>query len=159
MRIIIGGAGEVGTHLAKLLSRENQDIILIDTDEDRLNISNSFEIMTVVGNPTSIEDLENAGVNKADIFIGVTPEESTNITACMLATNLGAITTIARIKNHEYLLPKNSDFFKQLGVDSLICPEILAAREIEVALKRPWARQWWELSNGSIDIDRNQNQR
>ncbi len=150
MRIIIGGAGEVGTHLSKMLAQENQDIILMDTSEERLNFSNNFEIMTVIGNPTSIEDLVAAGINKADIFIGVTPEESINMTACMLATNLGALKTIARVSNNEYLLSKNREFFQKLGVDSLICPEVLAAEEIVNALKRPWTRQWWELCNGSL---------
>ncbi|MDR0427127.1 MAG: NAD-binding protein [Dysgonamonadaceae bacterium] len=107
MKIIIGGAGEVGTHLAKLLSSEDQDIVLMDTNDEKLNFPNSYEIMTIEGNPTSIADLENAGIKKADMFIAVTPEESTNITACMLAHNMGAKKTIARIDNDEYLLPKN----------------------------------------------------
>jgi trk system potassium uptake protein TrkA len=151
MKIIIAGAGEVGTHLAKLLSQENQDIVLMDADEERLAFTNSdMEIMSVVGNPTSIKDLQNAGVKKANLFIGVTPEETTNITACMLATNLGAHKTLARINNYEYLIPKNREFFQKLGVDSLIYPEMLAAQEIVNAIKRPWARQWWELCNGEL---------
>lgn len=150
MKIIIAGAGEVGTHLSKLLSRENQDIILIDPDEEKLNISRRYELMTLKGNATSLRDLIEAGVKNADMFIAVTPEESTNITACMLATNLGAIRTFARINNYEYLLPENKEFFKNLGVDSLIYPEMLAAEEIKNALARPWARQWWELCNGTL---------
>jgi len=150
MKIIIVGAGEVGTHLAKLLSQENQDIVLMDTDENNLNIPYHYEIMTTVGNPTSIADLRAAGVKGADMFIAVTPEESVNMTACMLATNLGAEKTIARVSNNEYILPKNMDFFSKLGVDSLICPETLAAAEIVNALKTPWSRQWWELAEGKL---------
>jgi trk system potassium uptake protein TrkA len=150
MKIIIGGAGEVGTHLSKLLSAENQDIVLMDPDEEKLNFPNNFEIMTVTGNPTSIRDLKLAGINYADIFIAVTPEESTNMTACMLAHNLGAKQTVARINNEEYLYPKNMEFFSNLGVDSLICPEDLAANEILSALKQPWTRQWWEIAGGKL---------
>ncbi|MDR3219237.1 MAG: Trk system potassium transporter TrkA [Dysgonamonadaceae bacterium] len=150
MKIIIAGAGEVGTHLAKLLSQENQDIVLMDTNEEKLNIPYNFEIMTVVGNPTSISDLRSVGVKGADMFIAVTPEESINMTACMLATNLGAQRTIARVSNNEYILPKNMDFFTKLGVASLICPESLAAAEIVNALKTPWSRQWWELAGGKL---------
>ena len=150
MKIIIVGAGEVGTHLAKLLSQENQDIILMDPDEEKLHFSGNVEIMTVQGNPTSLKDLNDAGVKGADMFIAVTPEESTNITACMLATNLGAVKTFARINNYEYLLPKNEELFQNLGVDSLIYPEMLAAQEIVSALKRPWTRQWWELCGGEL---------
>ncbi len=150
MKIIIAGAGEVGTHLAKLLSQENQDIVLMDPNEEKLHFSNNFEIMTAQGNPTSLKDLKDAGIKGADMFIAVTPEESTNITACMLATNLGAVKTFARINNYEYLLPKNKEFFQNLGVDSLIYPEMLAAQEIVSALKRPWTRQWWELCGGAL---------
>ncbi|MDL2222883.1 Trk system potassium transporter TrkA [Bacteroidales bacterium OttesenSCG-928-M11] len=150
MKIIIAGAGEVGTHLAKLLSEENQDIILIDSNEENLSFSSSFEIMTKVGNPTSIRDLKSIQVKDTDIFIAVTPEESTNLTACLLAHTLGAHKTIARVSNTEYLLPINLDFFAQLGVDSLICPEVLASDEILSSLRTPWSRQWWEIANGQL---------
>jgi len=150
MKIIIAGAGEVGTHLSKLLAKENLDIVLMDPNEEKLNFANHFEIMASEGNPTSLKDLQAAGVKDADMFIAVTPEESTNITACMLATNLGAIKTFARINNYEYLLPENQEFFQNLGVDSMIYPEMLAAQEIVSTLKKPWARQWYELSNGAL---------
>jgi trk system potassium uptake protein TrkA len=94
--------------------------------------------------------LKAAGIKEADMFIGVTPEESTNMTACMLAHNLGAKRTIARIDNDEYLHPRNMEFFAQLGVDSLICPETLAAEEIASALREPWTRQWWEIAQGKL---------
>ena len=150
MKIIIVGAGEVGTHLAKLLSQEKQDIVLMDSDEENLNIPYNYEIMTTVGNPTSIADLRATGVKGSDMFIAVTPEEAVNMTACMLATNLGAQKTIARVSNDEYILPKNMDFFSKLGVASLICPETLAADEIVNAMKTPWSRQWWELAGGKL---------
>ena len=150
MKIIIAGAGEVGTYLAKLLSQEKQDIVFMDSDEEKINMPYGLEIMTAVGNPTSINDLKSAGVKQADIFIAVTPEESVNITASMLATNLGAQTTIARVSNIEYLHPKNLEFFSKLGIDSLICPEILAADEIVNALKTPWSCQWSELAGGKL---------
>ena len=151
MKIIIAGAGEVGTHLAKLLAQENQDIVLMDPSADRLKFtSSSMEILPMVGNPTSLHDLEEAGVKKADLFISVTPEETTNLTACMLATNLGAQKTFARINNYEYLLPKNKEFFEKLGINSMIYPEMLAAREIVSAVERPWTRQYWELFGGAL---------
>ena len=150
MKIIIGGAGEVGTHLSKLLSQEDQDIVLMDINEENLNISSNFEIMTVEGNPTSIRDLKMAGIKDADMFIAVTPEEATNMTACMLAHNLGAKRTIARVDNDEYLHPRHADLFAKLGVDSLICPETLAAEEIAGALKQAWTRQWWEIARGKL---------
>lgn len=151
MRIVIAGAGAVGTHLAKLLSAENHDIILMDQDRDKLNFSGSnLEMMTMTGSCTSLKDLTEIGIKDADLFIAVTPEESVNITACMLATNMGAKKTFARIDNYEYLLPKNKEFFDKLGVGSMVYPEMLAAKEIVSALKRPWVRLWVELSGGAI---------
>ncbi|MCD7975742.1 MAG: Trk system potassium transporter TrkA [Tannerellaceae bacterium] len=151
MKIIIAGAGEVGTHLAKMLAQERQDITLMDTDEDRLHFPNTnAEILPVVGNPTSLKDLQEAGVRKADLFISVTPEETANITACILASNLGANKTLARINNYEYLLPKNKELFNKLGIGSMIYPEMLAAQEIVTAVRRPWTRQYWELFGGAL---------
>ena len=151
MKIIIAGAGAVGTHLAKLLSDEKQDIILMDESEERLGrMSNNIDLMTVNLSPTSINGLKAAGVSGADLFIAVTPDESRNMTACMLATNLGAKKTVARIDNYEYLLPKNKEFFAKLGVHSLIYPEMLAARDIVDAVRMSWIRLWWEFAGGSL---------
>lgn len=151
MKIIIAGAGAVGTHLAKMLSDERHDIVLIDEVEERLtNLESNFDLMTLVARPTSIGSLKEAGAAHADLFIAVTPEESTNITSCILAHSLGAKKTVARIDNYEYLQPKNKEFFKNLGVDSLIYPEMLAAKEIADGLHLSWIRQWWEFSGGAL---------
>ena len=151
MKIIIAGAGAVGTHLAKLLSRERQNITLMDDNEERLSsLSSNFDLMTVAASPTSIKGLEDVGARDADLFIAVTPDESRNMTACMLASNLGARKTVARIDNYEYLLPRNKDFFHKLGVDSLIYPEMLAAKEIVSSIRMSWVRQWWEFYGGAL---------
>lgn len=151
MRVVIAGAGAVGTHLAKLLSGEDQDVILMDPDKDKLNvIKGNIEMMTMEGSSTSLKDLDEVGVKNADLFIGVTPDESVNITSCMLASKMGAKKTFARIDNYEYLLPKNKKFFESLGVDSMVYPEMLAAKEIVSAIKRPWVRLWVELFGGAI---------
>ena len=151
MKIIIGGAGAVGTHLAELLSSEKQDIILMDEDKDKLSAMDSnFDLMTVCASPTSIQALKNAGVNDADLFIAVMPEESRNMTACMIATSLGAKKTVARIDNYEYLLPKYKEFFSKLGVHSLIYPEMLAAKDIVDALRMSWIRPWGEVNGGAL---------
>ena len=134
MKIIIAGAGAVGTHLAKLLSKEEQDIVLMDVDADKLDELQSYNLMTITGSPSSLRDLKEAGVKNCDLFIAVTPTESQNITACMLAANLGAAKTLARIDNYEYLQPENKELFKKHGVDELTYPEMLAAHEILTAL-------------------------
>lgn len=91
MKIIIAGAGAVGTHLARLLAQENHDITLMDTDRERLNvIRENVELLSVVGNCTSLKDLSEVNIHTTDLFIAVTTEESKNITSCMLASNMGA---------------------------------------------------------------------
>ena len=151
MKIIIAGAGAVGTHLAKMLSDERHDIVLMDANEERLtNLESNFDLMTIEAQPTSINSLNDVGVADADLFVAVTPEESTNITSCILAHSLGAKKTVARIDNYEYLQPKNKEFFKNLGVDSLIYPEMLAAKEIADGLHLSWIRQWWEFNGGAL---------
>ena len=153
MKIIIVGAGEVGRHLAKMLSNENQDIVLMDSDENRLkDLDTNYDLLTKVGSPTSIKDLEESGVKDADLFIAVTPEESINMTACMLVNNLGAHKTLARIDNYEYLQPKNKDFFEKLGVAHLIYPEMLAAQEIAESLKTSWLRQRTSFCNEALTL-------
>ena len=160
MKIIIAGAGAVGTHLAKLLSREKQDIILMDDNEEKLSTLNSnFDLMTATASPTSIKGLKEVGVGEADLFIAVTPDESRNMTACMLANNLGAQKTVARIDNYEYLLPKNKEFFQKLGVDSLIYPEMLAAKEIVSSIRMELGTPMVGVLRRSLDTDRHQDAR
>ncbi len=151
MKIVIAGAGAVGTHLSRLLSKEKQDIVLIDEDRGRLSQMEQYlDIMTVNVSPTSITGLQDAGAGTADLFVAVTPDECSNITACILANRLGAKKTVARIDNQEYLSSKNLQFFKNLGIHSMICPEILAAKEIASSLEMPWVRQWWEFGAGAL---------
>ncbi|MGX8698131.1 MAG: NAD-binding protein, partial [Prevotella sp.] len=151
MKIVIAGAGAVGTHLSKLLSTEHHDCILIDDDEERLgSVDSNYDIMALCASPTSIKSLKDAGVGSADLFVGVTRYESRNITACMLAHALGAEKTVARIDNYEYLLPQNQSFFKDIGVDSLVYPEVLAACDIINGLKLSWVRQRWDVHDGAL---------
>ena len=153
MRIVIAGAGEVGTHLAKLLSREEMEISLLDEKPERLgDLSADYDLLTRVGNPTSIHDLREINVKNADLFISVTPHESENMTACLIANQLGAKRTLARIDNYEYLLPENRKFFEEMGLNHLIYPEVLAANEIEESLRTSWMRYYLHLSQGALEL-------
>ena len=151
MKIVIAGAGEVGSHLAKLLSAEEQDIMLIDSNAERLaTLDANYNLMTVEGNPTSFATLREARVGSCDLFIAVTPYESNNIVACSIAKNLGAQTTVARIDSYDFMNPANADHVRHMGVDRVIYPEQVAAEEIITALRRSWIRNWFELHNGQI---------
>lgn len=151
MKIVIAGAGEVGSHLAKLLSNEEEDIMLVDENQERLaSLDANYNLMTQVGNPTSFTTLREAGVGRCDLFIAVTPYESNNIVACSIAKNLGARTTVARIDTYDFMNPENTSHVKQIGVDRVIYPEYLAAEEIITSLRHSWVRNWFELHDGSI---------
>ena len=151
MKIVIVGAGEVGSHLAKLLSREDQDIVLVDKDANRLaNLDANYNLMTLCGSPTSFSTMREADVDHCDLFIAVTPYETTNVTACAMAKSIEAKKTVARIDNYEFMVDESQEFFTQIGVDYLIYPEFLAAQEIMTSLKRSWVRHWFELHDGEI---------
>lgn len=151
MNIVIAGAGEVGTHLAKMLSQEEQDIVLIDSNPARLEVAAMHsELLPLVGNPLSPTDLIQGKVKTADLFVSVLNEEADNILACALASRLGAKKTLARINNNEYLKPDMIQYFRNLGINTLVYPELLAAREIVSTIKNPWARQYVELFDGAL---------
>ena len=151
MKIIIAGAYAIGTYLAQFLSRNKYDIILIDEQEENLNkIGQNYDLLTLQGKPTSIKVLKEAGAKHADLFIAVDLKETVNITACTMAHHLGAKKTVAKIDNPEYMEPKNQELFKQLGIDSLIYPELLAAKDIINGLKMSWVRQRWDVQDGAL---------
>jgi len=139
--------------LAKLLSRENMEISLMDEKAEKLgDLDAEYDLLTKVGSPTSIHDLKDIGVNGCDLFISVTPHETENMTACLMANQLGAKKTLARIDNYEYLLPENKKFFEKMGLNHLIYPEVLAAHEIVESLKINWMRYHIALCEGALEL-------
>ena len=151
MNIIIVGAYAIGTHLAKLLSRSNNDTVLIDDSEVRLaGVSGDYDLMTYLAPPASFKTLKEAGVSNADLFIAVTPDHFLNITCCMMAHSLGAKKTVAKVDENEYLEENHQAFFKEVGIDSLIYPEHLAAIDICNGLKMSWVRQRWDVHNSAL---------
>ncbi len=131
MRIVIAGAGEVGFHLAKLLVKESQNITIIDLDKERLSfVESKIDVLTIIGDCTSFQVLRDLKIETIDIFIAVTELQNTNLLSAMLAKKLGAKKTIARVSNPEYLLRENYIPIRRSGIDSIISPEQLAAKEI-----------------------------
>ncbi len=155
MKIIIAGAGEIGCHLAKMLSMEYHEITVISPDEESLDVlSSESDIVTVEGNPTSIETLVKAGVGSADLFIAVNPdsEQDVNIVSAALAKKLGAKKVTARINNDEYQKNDNRIIFTDLGIDSLFYPEKIAATEILNLLKQNTASEFMSYSHGKLQL-------
>ncbi|TXE07197.1 Trk system potassium transporter TrkA [Seonamhaeicola algicola] len=153
MKIIIAGAGEVGFHLAKLLSYESQEITLIDPNKKSLAHADSqLDIRVVKGDATSISVLRDARIDSADLLIAVTSSETTNITISVLSKQLGAKKTIARISNTEFIRYKDEVGFTKFGIDELISPEALAAAEIELSLKQSSFKENYEFENGALTM-------
>jgi len=153
MKIIIAGAGEVGFHLAKLLSYESQDITLIDSVRENLTYADThLDIRVLKGDCTSIAVLKEAKVDRADLVIGVTSSETTNITACFIAKQLGAKKTIARISNTEFIKNKDEIGFAKFGIDELISPESLASSEIELHLNQSAFSDSYEFESGALTM-------
>ena len=151
MKIIIAGAYAIGTYLAKLLSRNKQDIILIDDNAENLErVGRDYDLMTIEASPTSIKALKEAGVKDTDLFIAVTPSETANLTACAMAHKLGAKKTVSKVDNPEYIAPQSQDLFHEVGVNSIIYPEMLAAKDIINGLKMSWVRQRWDVHDGAL---------
>lgn len=151
MKIIITGAYSIGTFLARLLSRNKEEITIIDQDEERLaRIGSDYDLLTLHGNPTSVHTLQEAGTADADLFIAVSPNESENINCCIMAHALKAKQTVAKVDSAEYLDEDVRAFYKGLGVDRLIYPEILAAKDIINGLKMSWVRRRWDVHDGAL---------
>jgi trk system potassium uptake protein TrkA len=153
MKIVIAGAGDVGFHLAELLVHENQDIVLIDTNQDVLDYANShLDVLTVYGDSASIDVLHQADVGRARLVLAVTTEEPTNLITAILAKKLGAHQAIARVSNPEYLAEGQRQTFEELGVDHLISPRELAAQEIQRLLRQCSFTDVFEFENGKISL-------
>lgn len=153
MKIIIAGAGEVGTHLAKMLSSELHDIIIIDNNEESVKgIDANLDILTITGSATSFEVLKEASVKRSDLLIAVTHSEETNIACAILAKKLGARQTIARVDNPEYIRPVNKNHFTDLGIDYLIYPERIAAKEISGMVGQTGTSEIVDFTGGKLSL-------
>ena len=155
MKIVIAGAGEVGSHLAKMLSNEANEITVIDKSEERLETLRSHsDVITVEGNPSAIQVLHEAEVERADLFIAVSPSESqdVNIVSAMLAKKMGCKKVTARINNEEYLTYENKYLFTEMGIDLLFYPEKIAAGEIVELLKRSASTDTMEFARGKLQV-------
>src|SRR5690606_14054394 len=153
MDIVIAGAGAVGTHLSRWLSGESHNISLVDQDQERLaNLDNSIDVITIAGEVTDYKVLLKAKIASADLFISVTSSEEANILSAIYAKKLGAKKTIARISQMQYLIDTETLNLHELGIDELISPESLAAREVRHLVKANAASESIEFENGKITL-------
>ncbi len=153
MNIVIAGAGEVGFHLGQLLVEDGQSVTLIDTEEEILaHAADHLDVRIILGDVTSILILESANLYNADLFIAVTTHESTNMLSSILAKKLGAKKTIARVSNPEFLQPDQKEYFKEIGIDSVLSPRYLAAREVKRLIRRVSATDIFDFEEGKISI-------
>ena len=153
MKIVIAVAGDVGFHLAELLSFEKLDIVLIDSNQDVLDYAAThLDVMTLNGDSSSIQILQQAGVENARLVLAMTTSEKNNLVTAILAKKMGARQTIARVNNQEYLEAGQREVFRELGVDSLISPQELAAEEIYRLVSQCSFTDIFEFENGKINL-------
>ena len=153
MRIVIAGAGDVVIHLAKLLAQEKQDTFIIDQNAERLQyVENHLDVFTIKGDATCPLVLREAKVEKAELFIAVTSTEAHNITSCILAKKMGAKQTISRISNSEYLNKETGLDLQELGIDFMISPERLAAKEIKRLVSKNAFTDSFEFDEGKLHL-------
>ena len=155
MKIVIVGAGEVGSHLAKMLASEGSEITVIDNDAQRLaKVLTVADVATVQGSPTSINVLREAGVGMADLFVSVYPytTQEVNIVSAILAKNLGAKKVTVRINDEEYLNAENKVLFKEMGIELMFYPEKIAADEIVDQLKHSAGSESLDFAHGKLQI-------
>ncbi len=153
MNIIIAGDGEVGVHLAKSLTELDHNITVVDPHSELLKrLESETDLMTITGDSTSPQVLQDANVGDCDLFLSVLHEESVNLMTCILAKKLKAKKTVARISNAELLNPKHREMFCELGVDELVCPERIAAREITNLLNNSVATEFFDFSGGLLTM-------
>ena len=153
MKIIIAGAGDLGSHLAKLLSSESHDIYLLDQNEERLNtISSQIDVFTIAGDAKSVEIMEQKLISSCDLLIAVTSSEETNMLICILGKKLGAKRTIARINDVNIIKENKEHFYNELGIDTLISPTYLASLEIQRLVNQSAFTDDIEFDNGKLTV-------
>ncbi|MBQ6624654.1 MAG: Trk system potassium transporter TrkA [Clostridia bacterium] len=152
MRIVIAGAGRVGSNIVKDLSEEGHDITVIDKDPQVVeNIVNNYDVLGICGNCATFDIQKEAGVDKSDLFITVTPSDELNVMCCMIAKKIGTRHTIARVRNPEY--SKQLHFLREeLGLSMLVNPEHEAANEISRILRFPSAIKIDAFSKGLVEL-------
>ena len=143
----------MGSHLARMLSGNGHDITVIDVDTKALNeLGNLADLITVEGDTTAFAVLRRAGVRRCDLFIAVNHDENQNILAAIMAKQLGAKKSIARVDNNEYLEPNNKEMFINMGIDYLFYPEKVAAQEVANLLGHTSTTDYVDFSGGLLAL-------
>ena len=155
MKIIIEGAGQVGAHLAKMLSNESNEITVIDPDPERIrSLSQTADVATIIGGPSSIPELKEAGCTSADLFIAVNPlqPQSVNIVSALLAKKLGTKRVVARVDDEDFLSPENKLLFKDMGLDMMFFPEKSASDEVDDMLRSSTSTDTLDFARGKLQL-------
>ena len=153
MNIIISGCGKIGTTLLACLLEEGHDVVAMDSSADVIGeIANIYDVMTVCGNGADCDTLQEAGVEKTDVFIATTGSDEANMLSCFLARKMGAKHTIARIRTPEYTDRNLSFLRQQLDLSMVINPDRLAAHELFNILKLPAAANVETFSQRNFEM-------
>ena len=153
MKIIIAGAGDVGSYLAQMIANEEQDTYLIDNDGKKLEkVTQHNDIFGIKADATDVEVLKEAGIKDCDLLIAATSSEKTNLLVCILAKKLGAKRTICRISNFEEISNDLRTFYQEIGIDHIISPVENAAQEIHQLIKHESFLDNYDFEGGKLSI-------
>jgi trk system potassium uptake protein len=153
MRILIIGAGAVGFHLARRLSEENQDVVVIEADPERARmVQDHLDVMTVVGNGASLPVLERAGIHKANLLMAVTSKDEVNLISCLAGSRLGVRYKVARVSDPDYYSSGSALSREQLGIDLMINPERECAWETFQLLNSEAATDLAQFADGRLQL-------
>ena len=153
MKAIIIGAGEVGFHIAKLLTAQNNDVVLIDDSEAACaRVNEQLDLQTLQGSGASPRLLKTAGIAEADLLIAVTNSDEINMLACYVARRYGVNTKIARVSNPDYFSDEGGLTPKDFGIDLPVSPEQQCIAEFARLLQIPEAREVVEFEDGQVQL-------
>ena len=152
MNIVILGCGKVGGELASTLTNDGNSVAVIDKSRDALDkVSEDLDILTICGDGADLDVLKEAGIKSADIFIAVSPSDELNLLSCLIAKEVSAVETIARVRNPLYFR-ESAFFLSNLGISMIINPEQLAASAIYKLLRYPALSRVDRMANGNVLI-------
>lgn len=153
MEIVVVGAGDVGFHLAKVLSSKGNSVTVIDKDEQKLaKVDELIDARTIAGFGSSAKDLARAGIGTANVILAVTDMDEVNMLACLTAKHIGHLSAVARVRNPAYLEGTKTFYRNILGIDLIISPEVMSAMDVTNFIREPGAVTVESLADGKVQM-------
>ena len=153
MRVIVAGAGEIGSYIAERISADDHDVTVIDSDEERARqVGEELDVQVLCGSAASAKVLKEAGVAEADLFVAMTESDDTNLVCASVARKLGAKRTVARADEVVYRKADEISYAEHFQVDDLVSPEMLTALELASMVRNPGVLAVEHFARGTLEV-------